>query len=50
LNDPTDYSQYPAAAGINYWDEPFEPMFGRLGQLAAEHVQTYGDKLLFYVN
>lgn len=50
--DGIDVSQYPAAIGINYWDEPYlEGLDSRVKPLVDYHLEKYGDTdLLCYVN
>lgn len=48
--DNTDYSQYPAVTGINYWDEPWSNVFDQLGEFAEKHVEKYDGKLDYFVN
>ena len=48
--DTTDYSRFPAVAGINYWDEPFDTDFEKLIRLAEEHERRYGDKIFCFNN
>ena len=47
----TDYSQYPAVAAINYWDEPNLSVMGDLDELADWHIEKYGNTdVKFYAN
>lgn len=48
--DKTDYTEYPAVAGINYWDEPFQSDFGKVAALADTHMKDYGGELSFFIN
>lgn len=48
--DTTDYSQFPAVAGINYWDEPFDTDFEKLISFAEEHDRRYGYKIFCFNN
>lgn len=50
LNDNTDYTQFPAVDFINYWDEPHYSTIDRIAELAAEHVEKYGEDIKFYGN
>lgn len=48
--DQTDYTQYPAVTGINYWDEPFQTDFTKVAAIADTHMKKYGGELSFFVN
>lgn len=50
LTDTTDYKQFPAVEGINYWDEPFHSDFSKLEELLDRHMSEHGDKLSFFIN
>lgn len=50
LNDNTDYTQFPAVDFINYWDEPHYSTIDRVAELAAEHIEKYGEDIKFYGN
>ena len=50
LADRTDYTEYSAVAGINYWDEPFDTDFEKLVSLAESHDRQYKDKIFCFNN
>lgn len=50
IDDDTDYSLFPAVTHINYWDEPYYSTIDRVAELAAEHIEKYGDGIMFFGN
>lgn len=50
LNDNTNYADFPAVTHINYWDEPYYSTIDRVSELAAEHIEKYGEDVMFFGN
>ena len=48
--DSTNYADFPAVTHINYWDEPYYSNIDRIAELAAEHIEKYGNEIVFYGN
>ena len=47
----TDYSEYPAVIGINYWDEPSLKTMENVNELSDWHIEKYKDTdVAFYAN
>lgn len=50
LDDNTNYADFSAVTHINYWDEPYWSSIDRVAELAGEHVEKYGDDVMFFGN
>ena len=50
IKDNTNYADFPIVTHINYWDEPYYSNIARIAELAEQHIDKYGNDILFFGN